>query len=88
MLLIPNIRFLVIVVGVGQELQISPPVNFAATSSRSLEVHEVFAGGKVCAIETDIQSILSIKKANKFFESVKFDFIQLRFCFVFNKAID
>jgi hypothetical protein len=76
-LLIPNIRFLVIVVGVGHELQTPPPVNTAATTSRSLEVHEVLAGGKVCAKDMDIQSIFSIKKAHKFFESVKFDFIQL-----------
>ena len=29
------------------ELQISPPVNFVSTTSRSLELHEVFGGGKV-----------------------------------------
>ena len=76
-LLIPSVNVRVSIVAVEQELQKSPPVNFAITNSRSLEVQEVPAGGKVCAKDIDIQSIFSNKKAHKFFESVKFDFIQL-----------
>ena len=67
----------VITVAIVHELHKSPPDNVAATTERSLEVHEVLAGGKVCAKEIDILSILNNKNAHKFFESVKFDFIQL-----------
>ena len=47
----------------AHELQTSPPVSFAATTSRSLDVQEVLAGGKVCPNDIRILSKLNIKKA-------------------------
>jgi hypothetical protein len=76
-LLIDNVSVLVIVVLTGQELHKSPPVNFAAITSRSFEVHEVLAGGKACPYVMLILSKLNIKKTYNFFEIVDFDFIQL-----------
>ena len=70
-----NTKVLVIGVAVTQELHKSPPLNCAATTSRSLEVQEVLAGGKVCAKDIDMLKKLNIKNAKSFFERVKFDFI-------------
>jgi hypothetical protein len=75
--LIPSVSVLVSVVAVGQELQASPPINWAATISRSFDVHEVLAGGKACPYVILILSKLNIKKAYNFFVIVDFDFIQL-----------
>jgi hypothetical protein len=44
---IDKVSVLVIGVAVSQELHRSPPLNFAASTERSLEVQEVLAGGKV-----------------------------------------
>lgn len=71
--------FSVRVVGVPttQVLHKSPPVSVAATTERSLEVHDVLAGGTVCANDIEIHSKLNVKKAHSFFAIVDFDFIQL-----------
>jgi hypothetical protein len=62
---------------VAHELHRSPPVNLAATTSKSFEVHEVLAGGTDCANVIAVLSKLKTKNANSFFEIVIFDFIQL-----------
>ena len=72
-----NVSVRVICVAVGHELHTSPPDNVAPTSVKSPEVHDVFAGGNVCASETDMLNKQNIRKANIFFEIVIFDFIQL-----------
>ena len=76
-----NVR--VIGVAVAQELHKSPPVNFAATTSRSLDVHEVLGGGNACPNDIEILSKLNIKKASDFFEIVFFSFIKLNLIYVY-----
>jgi hypothetical protein len=76
-LLIDNTKVLVMGVSATQELQKSPPLNSAATTSKSLEVQEVLAGGKVCAKDIDVLRKQNIKNANSFLEIVDFDFIQI-----------
>ena len=76
-LLMDKVNVLVSNVAEAHELHKSPPVNLAATTSKSFEVHEVFAGGTDCANVIEILSMLNTKNAKSFFEIVIFDFIQL-----------
>ena len=77
MLLIAKVKVLVIGVAVVQELHKFPPLNLAATTSKSLEVHEVVAGGKDCAKDIDKLNKQNIRRAKIFFEIVIFGFIKL-----------
>ena len=80
-LLMDSVNVLVNEVAIAQELQTSPPVSLAATTSRSLDVQEVLAGGNVCPNDITILSKLNIKKAIVFFEMVNFDFIRFSISF-------
>ena len=74
-----NVNVLVNEVAIAQELQTSPPVSFAATTSRSLDVQEVLAGGKVCPNDFTILSKLNSKKATVFFEKMHGHIGDIRF---------